>query len=417
MKLRRIISVLMSLCLLLACVPVGAAPFTDMPEDAYYAYEAQILKSLGVVSGDPDGSLRPDDYLTRAEFAKLSVYLLDKQEEAVSNSGASAFSDLSGTHWALKYINYVVSNKLILGYPDGTFHPDENISYAQALTVCLRILGYQTSDVGSFWPDNYIQKAASLGLCDGMSYGANDPIRRSDAVLLLGRLLETDLNPATSGANQQLLDIFGYTVVDETMIISTQENDKSLTAEQVKTADGTYKTLTDDVKAMVGGLAKLYLDDEKRIVMAFPIDQYEYSFVIQEHLQDEDYICISGDTSFSYTFDENMPIYYEGTKGTYTTLIDYIEPGASLTFKGKYDGVYDYALLTKAPKITPFVVKRDVMEGDTSINGIELTDIDKLKIYRDGYAASLTDIKRNDVVYYNPAIHTMDVYIDKVTRN
>ena len=53
--------------------------FSDMDEDASYALEARLLKTLGILSGDGDGALRPNDMLTRAEFAKLAVCMLNKQ--------------------------------------------------------------------------------------------------------------------------------------------------------------------------------------------------------------------------------------------------------------------------------------------------------------------------------------------------
>ena len=391
--------------------------FSDVEDNSSYAFEAQLLKTLGIVSGDGDGSLRPDDNLSRAEFAKLAVCLLDKQKEAVSNSGSSTYSDVYADHWALRYINYVSKNKIILGYPDGTFHPDETISFDQAVTVTLRALGYTAADIGDFWPDNYIQKAASLGLTSGMGYSAGDAITRADTVLMLGRALEADMATSTAAAKKTLLDQFGYTVIDETIIISSQATDKSLGVDQIKTASATYKTLTNDVFDMVGGVAKLYLDDEKRIVLAVPIDQYSYTMTIQKSLGDDEYTCIAPDRDdeFDYTFDDNLTMYYEGKTGSYATLKENIQPGSTVTFRGKYDGVWEYALLEKAAKITPVVATRDVQEGDTSVGGVTIENPEKLKVYRDGYRASLTDVKRNDVVYYNPATNTMDVYIDKVT--
>ncbi len=398
--------------------------FTDVDDSSPYAFEAQLLKTLGIVNGDGDGSLRPNDNLTRAEFAKLAVCMLDKQNEAVSNSGSSTYSDVYADHWALRYINYVSKNGIILGYPDGTFHPDEPISFAQAVTVTLRTLGYTAEEIGDFWPDNYLQKAASLGLTEGMGYGADDALTRADMVLLLGRALEADMSGSTAAAKKTLLDQFGYTVIDEAILVSSQKTDKSLGTDQIKIAESsaasaltTYKTLTDDVFDLIGGRAKLYLDDEKQIALVVPLTQYSYTITIQESLGDGEYTCTATDRDdeFDYTFDDNLTIYYQGTKGYFSSMESMIEPGSTVTFAGRYDGVWEYAFLEEAAKITPVIAGRDVQEGDTSIGGLTIENIDKLKIYRDGYRASLTDIKRNDVVYYNPATNTMDVYIDKVT--
>ena len=425
-KTKRLICLMLTLSLLMGFgVPSYAGSiFSDMDDTCSYAFEAQLLKTLGIVNGDGDGSLRPGDNLTRAEFAKLAVCMLDKQSEAVSNSGSSTYSDVYADHWALRYINYVSKNGIILGYPDGTFHPDEPISFAQAVTVTLRTLGYTAEEIGDFWPDNYLQKAASLGLTEGMNYGADDALTRADMVLLLGRALEADMSGSTTAAKKTLLDQFGYTVIDEAILVSSQATDKSLGADQVKISESsaasaltTYKTLSVDVFDLIGGRAKLYLDDEMQIVLTVPLTQYSYTITIQESLGDGEYTCTAPDRDdeFDYTFDDNLTMYYQGTKGYFSTMESLIEPGSTVTFAGRYDGVWEYAFLEEAADITPVIATRDVQEGDTTIGGLTIENIDKLKIYRDGYRASLTDIKRNDVVYYNPATNTMDVYIDKVT--
>lgn len=417
MRFRSGLCVLLTVCLLFGSMGAAAAQpaFSDIDNGAAYVQQAELLKTLGILSGDPDGRFRPGDSLTRSEFAKLAVCLLDKADEAVAGAQTSAFSDLPVDHWALRYINFCVKNGIILGYPDGTFHPDETLPYSQALTIVLRLLGYTTADVGEFWPDNYIQKAANLALTESLAFQPEQPISRGEAALILGRTLETDFNAATTnGAKKTPLDAFGYTIIDETTIIATQRDDKSLGAEQVKTGDGIYKTLI-NVDDLSGGIAKLYLDDEKRIVLAYPIDQYSQTFTIEKHLEDNRYSCLAEGASFEYEFEDSFPIYFEGNQSNVAALAQSLEPGAKVTLKGKYDGRWDYAVLAKAPKVTPFVVARDVAAGDSSISGVDLIEPERITVYRDGLAASLTDIKRYDVVYYNPATYTMDVYVDKVT--
>lgn len=417
--IRRAAALVLALAILLSLGATAYAGgiFTDVDDDCAYENEALLLKTLGIVSGDGDGSLRPYDNLSRAEFAKLAVCMLDEQSQALSNSGQSSYYDVVSGHWALKYINYVSKNKIILGYPDGSFHPDEAISFAQAVTVTLRALGYSASQIGDFWPDNYIQKAANLGLTKDMSYGADDAITRADVVLMLGRALEAEMSDSTPTSKKTLLDRFGYSVVEDTVIISSQATDKSLASDQIKTQSATYRTLTDDVFAMVGSKAKLYLDEEKRVVLALEEKQYSYSMVISKQLGEGEYSCISSeaDTEFEYTFDDNLTMYYEGKTGSYSTVKDNMEVGCTVTLKGTYDGIWEYAMLESADKITPVVATRDFQSGDTYIGSVKLENIDRIKVYRDGYSASLTDIKRNDVVYYNPAVNTLDVYIDKVT--
>ncbi len=417
MKYHKLIGLALCFCMLVGSAgAVGASVFfPDIDSSAPYAGSADLLKTLGVITGDPDGNFRPDDSLTRAEFAKVAVYVLGKQNEAMSNSGTSAFSDLRADHWALKYINYAVKNALILGYPDGTFHPEENLSYAQAITISLRMLGYATKDVGSFWPDNYIQKAAALGLTDGLVFSPSDVISRGNMALILGRLFETEINPGVAnGVRKTPLDVMGYTVIDETPITATQQNDKSLSADQIKTGDGIYKTLV-NVDNMLGSTVKLYLDDQKRVVMASPVTQYTRRLTVKKNLDDNKYACIDENGSTEYAFEDAFPIYYEGNKTTFAAVKQNIAPGAQVLLKGKYDGRWDYALLLPAPHITPVIAVRDMQTGDNTIGSITIANPDLVTVYRDGLAARFVDIKRYDVVYYNPVTNTMDVYADKVT--
>jgi len=414
---KKIISLFLALCMafsITASVSAGSV-FSDVSDDAAFWVYAKLLNTLGILSGDGDGTLRPYDNITRAEFAKLAVCVLDKQGETVSTSGASSYKDVAPDHWAVKYINYVSKNGIILGYPDGSFHPEENISFAQAVTVTLRMLGYTGDDIGDFWPDNYIQKAQALGLTDSLDYGYDTPITRGDCAILLGRGLEAEMKSSTPASKKTLIDNFGYEVIDEVTLISSYENDKSLSADRIKTSQATYKTLTNDVFDMIGSVVKLYLDDEKRIILALPQKQASYTLTIKKAVGDGEYVCISDTGEIEYTFDKNLTMYYEGKSGNYSSFAQYFESGAVVTLKGSYDGVWEYAMLDGATKITPVIASRDMSEGDTSISGITIKDPSTLRVYRDGYSASLSQIKRNDVIYYNPTTNIMDVYIDKVT--
>ena len=120
-----------------------------MDDDSPYAFEAQLLKTLGIVSGDGDGSLRPDDNLSRAEFAKLcGLYARQTEGGRVKLRFEYIQRRLRGPLGAPLH-QLCVKNQIILGYPDGTFHPDETISFAQAVTVTLRTLGYNAAEIGA----------------------------------------------------------------------------------------------------------------------------------------------------------------------------------------------------------------------------------------------------------------------------
>jgi len=110
-----------------------------------------------IVSGYPDGEFKPGNYITRAEFAAI-VSKFDN----LSYSGADQFNDISG-HWAANYINSAALKGWINGYPDGSFHPDAYITRAEAITLINAVLGRQVDKDGlipeaKYWSDNKADK-------------------------------------------------------------------------------------------------------------------------------------------------------------------------------------------------------------------------------------------------------------------
>ena len=337
--------------------------------------------------------------------------MLDKLEEAKLEKGASMFRDVTTAHWALPYINFVAKNNLIVGYPDGTYHADESISYAQVLTVVLRVLGYEAEVQNGFWPDNYISKAAGLELTKDMVFDPYAAISRADAFVILARALDTKV----SGTQTDMITGFGYSIIEDAIVLATHTTDASLAVDEVRTDLGIYKYSNVSFDHAVGSKAKLYLDADKEIVMALESADYTKILVIKKHLSADTYLCTVGAQEIEYTFSNTMNLYTKDAKSSYMQLQGVFVPGAVITLHGAQENVYDYALFSEAEDIVPVVASKDYQSGDTMVAGIDVTEAEDLVIYRDGYAAKLEDIRKNDVIYYNPVIHTMEIYIDKVT--
>lgn len=411
--MKKTIAVLLSCVLMLSvCSFASAAQFSDVQTGDYFYDEAQTLSALGIVSGDTAGTLRPYAPLSRAEFAKLAAGMQNKLNEAKAQKGASRFSDVSNAHWAVPYINYVAKTGIIVGYPDGTFHADEEITYAQAITVILRVLGYDETTVDGFWPDSYVSKAEDLEITDGLTFDPYASIPRADAFVMIARALETELY----NAKTTLAASFGYSIIENAVVLSTYLTDDALAAGEIKTATATYKcTDAAFAQALDGRKVKLYLNEKQEIAAVAAYTDYPTEFVIKKHLGGNDYLCVSGGDETQYRFSDAMTVYSKAGKGSYVQLRDSFTAGATVTLHGEQADSTDYAYISDAEEITPVVATKDYRSGDTSVGGIALADIDNIVVYRDGYSALLTDIRANDVIYYNTAINTMEVYVDKVT--
>ena len=146
--MKRILPVLICLTILISLSGItSVSALSDVPDNL--EEPIRVLQMLGVVSGYPDGTFRPNRALTRAEFCKMAVELLGEEKICRSMRISQLFMDVKSSHWAVGYVNLASrSLKLLVGYPDGTFRPDEPITYAQAVTILVRALGYSDADVG-----------------------------------------------------------------------------------------------------------------------------------------------------------------------------------------------------------------------------------------------------------------------------
>ena len=110
---------------------------TDFPDvDAAHAALAKRFSGAGILEGYPDGSFQGNQGITRAEFVKLLGIMLGLDPRAEH----AEFSDTEG-HWAEGYISSFAGRKYLLGYPDGTFRPDQMMTRAEMVTVLNRITG------------------------------------------------------------------------------------------------------------------------------------------------------------------------------------------------------------------------------------------------------------------------------------
>ena len=124
------------------------AKFSDVAPDAWYYQAVMYLESLGIVNGYPEGTFRPDQSITRAEF----VTMISRFGE-FDPSGSAVFPDVVG-HWAEQDIQNVANKGWINGYPDGSFKPNNNLTRAEAITVINRMLerGVDPSDLPEWIP-------------------------------------------------------------------------------------------------------------------------------------------------------------------------------------------------------------------------------------------------------------------------
>ncbi|MEK3718752.1 S-layer homology domain-containing protein [Paenibacillus sp. FSL R7-0333] len=110
---------------------VGTPPFPDVAVRHYAAAAIAFVNAQGVMKGDPAGKFRGNAPITRAEMAAAAANYL---KLAVPADGKSGFSDTTG-HWAQAVIEANVSAGLLKGYPDGSFKPNAYLTRAEAVVI------------------------------------------------------------------------------------------------------------------------------------------------------------------------------------------------------------------------------------------------------------------------------------------
>lgn len=198
--MKRIVSLVLVLSMVLSMFTFASASTLKDISGTKYEAAVDALMELGVVNGYPDGTYLPNNVVTRAELAKLLVTAYGLEQAAEVAKGATPFNDVGENHWAAGYINVAASYKFVNGYPEGDFRPDATVTYAEAITMALRVLGYANEiDSKGTWPTNYIAKAQDLKLMKDIEYKSyNDGAQRGNVALLIWNMLRTRMWEITS---------------------------------------------------------------------------------------------------------------------------------------------------------------------------------------------------------------------------
>ncbi len=122
--------------------------FHDVDFAAWYNTYVATLNAAGVITDSENGYFRPNDAITRAELAAMLAQF------AKTRGGAYTFTDVTVEHWAANAIRICANLGWINGYPDGTFRPDATITRAELMAMLNRATGRTPREGTRTWRDN-----------------------------------------------------------------------------------------------------------------------------------------------------------------------------------------------------------------------------------------------------------------------
>ena len=180
--------------------------FTDL-DSSHWAWP--ILADLAqrkLIAGFPDGTFRPADPVTRAEFAAQLARLFNLPPDLSRPPGDTTYSDISASHWAYGSIQQSVRMGFLSGYPDDSFLPDQTLSRIHVIvalanglmlrsssSAALVLAPYSDYDQVPPWAIRSLVAAMEAGLVvnhpDVQQLAPNRPASRSEVAAMLHRAL------------------------------------------------------------------------------------------------------------------------------------------------------------------------------------------------------------------------------------
>ncbi len=348
---KRFLAALVSCVMLLTMTPFlgvladePTVALSDIDANTTVGKAVTELVKLGIINGYEDGTFRPDNTITRGEVSKI-VITFKKQADVAYDTVPSGFRDVDeANHWAKKYIKLAADQKIVNGYEDGTFLPDNPVKYTEIVKMLVCMMGYGTIAeskmvAGGPWYSGYMALAAEKGMLNSASVNnVEDPASRGTVAILVNNCLGMETASTDSTGNviintgssaledyQSKSKITGIVTGVQQTGISTGTT--GLSAREIKILDGDEEEVYQvssgyDTMSILGKGITGYVEG--------PDDDGDYSissiseYKTQTTVVTPDMIDEVKSTSISYyarqnasktsklTFDRNMTVVYNG---------------------------------------------------------------------------------------------------------
>lgn len=259
---------------------VLGATFSDVKGTKYQS-SVELLTELKIVNGKSTTSFAPNDVVKRAEMAKMLVIALGKDSEATKVKGKTKFPDVKSDYWATGYINVASELGLIKGYPDGTFAPEDTVSYVESVAMLLRALNYE--DVNKLsWPDGYMKRAKDISLTDNVTINnSNEGAIRGNISILICNTLKSNVREITGsnangmiyGNGETLINKYfsNYNYISSGEITDIDVANKKITVTDSKNKKHTFKYTSKDIYELYGKDVTLLYDKKNDTFKSFDI--------------------------------------------------------------------------------------------------------------------------------------------------
>jgi hypothetical protein len=453
--MKKILSLVLVFAMLLGSFSFAFAADTKLTadvEDKAVKKAVERLSAFEIVNGMEDGKYHPELDVTREQFAKLVIEATGLGSAAKAAVGSTKFADVDAARWSAGYINVAAGQGIVKGMPDGTFRPTAKVTYAEAVTMLVRALGYQDGFLEGNWPGNYVAKAAELDITDDVVFATTGYADRGSVAVMVNNTLDAKVIKVNTYEGT----LIKYQVSEETLLenklnidkaenirlIATHRLDSSLDDSEIR-----LLVLKDDVKIdgrlydedeeveidvvegiNVEGLVGLqitgYFDDDEMIYSE--IETPDSNFVRGIAYDDEeDGTVYAWATDKYYEFDKNAKVYVNNEDRTRdiglkdnkalklnNVLQSYGSPDFSYTYgnivleKGKVTFADLSVFETISGVVQEVNTDKNIIQyidtfGGTDEEDLNLDDYDEFYVVDvDGNKIELKDVEEDDRFYF-----------------
>ncbi len=412
--MKKVLSLVLAIMMVMSLMTTAFAGTFEDIEDKDVAKAVDALSSLGVVNGNPDGTYKPENGVTRGEMVKLLVVALGHGDLAADSK--SAFSDSQGK-WFDGYAAVAQALGITNGTGAGKFSGDAQIKYTEVITMIMRALGYNDRAVNAnrenvYNATSYKTTAARLGVLKGVTFSANTA-NRGDVALMIYNALEVQVVVPNEDGNPVGQWLVAPAVGEIGTVRTLLDDIAKRSVVTITTAD-LFGANVADVSSYLGEEVVAYLNKDGEIVF------------VKSSVDATKERIVSGTISATSTVANSFTV-----KKADKTTKTYNVSGSSITFivnnveETKTGAAAVAALQAIKPNFHSIKVvnasnSEDLMtvvveninytlqsnstyvEGKTKFQGINLPTkdgkVNDAKILFEGDATSLEDIEENDVV-------------------
>lgn len=420
-KAKKLLVTLLVLTFVMSTFSVGFAATTadtkDLPTEVVRAM------ALGYLKGDAQGNLNLDKPITRAEALAIIIRVSGLETSAELMKGQTKFADVNpdpSLQWATGYINLGVGQKIINGYPDGTFRGNANVTYAEMAKMILYAMNYGVTVEGAPWPAGVMGKADDLGLFDKVSSAPDAPAIRGDVVKMIDNSLTIkhleqtgygDLKQYVEGDKTFLSKMDVDELEDVRVTEIARVNDK-LDDDEIelteydkngKKEDSNIYTLIADVnpEAIFGLKVDAWVNDDDEVFFVdVATDEKDILLDTVDESDKKEITLKDVDKTYKW-IEDTEPIVYLNFAGVALDKIPEDAYGKVVLERGRvaFANLFEFEKVGVVTKVDGKVI--EFINIDTDEDELDLSDYDDVYIYNPDFSkADAKDIKEDSAIFF-----------------